>query len=135
MRAKFLVLFIMFLITIFSYGLYGSPLYGFGDSKVDVEYINGILTASGILFGIWAILIERKPKERTKKWLYETVISESFFFSFAFLITSVLLVCLTAVDIMSSLVTLFVSAFSFFINAFLIAFTLHFYKFREEDTS
>ena len=64
MRLRNLI-FLLMIFSIFAYGLYDSPFSAANadsDFKVDAEYLNGILTASGILFGIWVIVIERKPQ-------------------------------------------------------------------------
>lgn len=115
------------IVTIASIGVFGLPK----DFKVDVEYINGILTASSILFGFWAILIERKPEERTKKLVYENFITKAFFFSFAFLVFSVLSMHFSALNIISSVETLVINTISFCLNAYFLTVTLYYYKFKE----
>lgn len=133
MRSKKYVLFIFMICLLFAYGLYDSPLSVVNrdsDFKVDAEYINGILTASGILFGIWAIIIERMPEEEVKKWQYKHIISKGFWFSFVLLIVSVLLVTLTAVNFYSSTFTLLFCTLSFLMNASILTLTLYFYKFK-----
>lgn len=121
--------FLIFLMIITLVGLYGVP----SSFEVDVRYIIGILTTSGILFGFWAILIGRKPgkEEKTKRWQYEHIISKVFFFSFGFLLMSVLMTYLTALNKVSSLFTFLFCICSFYLNAFLVALTLYYYKFTE----
>jgi len=121
---------------IFAYGLYDSPLSTVNretDFKVDPEYINGILTASGILFGIWAIIIERIPKEEHKKRLYKISI-KGFWLPFAFFVVFVLLLALTAVNFYSFHLTVIVGTISFLVNAFFLTLALYLYKFREIES-
>lgn len=134
MRSRDFILLSFTIFLVFAYGLYDSPLSTVNresDFEVEAEYINGILTASGILFGLWFVVIERKPKDGFKRWQYEHNISESFFFCFAFLIISVLLVALTAVNLYSSVFALLFCTISFIINTCIITLTLYFYKFKE----
>ena len=126
--------FYFFLFTVMVLGL----LYGLSkDVEVDVGYMNGILTASSILFGFWAILIKRKPKERTNKWQFEAkkwqyqLVARSFYGSLILLMASVLLIYLSAIDMMSSVLTLIFCTMSLFFNAYLIAITLYYYEFKE----
>lgn len=119
-------------------GLYDSPISVVNkesDLKVDAEYINGILTASSILFGIWTIVMERKPEGREiiKSEHEHLIMSELFFIPFAFLVISVIFVSLTAVNLFSSQFTLLVCALGFATNAIFIAFALHFYKFKKQS--
>jgi len=124
----------LLLAIIFILGVY----YGLQEEfRIDVEYINGILTASSILFGFWAILIERKPKEepnqwqsRVKKWQYKLA-GTSFYASLFALMLSVLLMYLSALDVLSSVFTLMACVTSFYFNAYLLAMTLYYYKFKE----
>jgi len=115
------------------YGLHGSPIYGLGDFEIEVGYINGILTAMSILFGIWAFSLRRRPTGPTKKFVYDTVIKETFLFAFILLMISVVFVCLTAFKLLSSIATLLFSAFSFSLDAFLIMLTLHYFKFKDYE--
>lgn len=125
-------LFALFLLIAF--GLYDSPLTAIKretDLKVEPEYISGILSASGILFALWAFLIEKKPKERVAKHGYENIIFPSFFTSLGFLILSVILVFLTGLDLFSPAYTLGFCTLSFIMNTLLLALTLKYYKFTD----
>jgi len=132
MLLKWILLALLFASTMLVFGLNVSHEYNAEiDIEVDAEYINGILTASGILFGIWAIVIERKPKESVQKWLFGTAIKDCFLIAFIFLTLTVFFVALNALNLFSSLFTLVACSISFFINAFLIVLSLYYYHFRD----
>jgi len=115
------------MMTVVILGFQGLP----SDYEIQAEYVVGILTASSILFGFWAVLIEKKPGERVEKWLYETVLSKTFFFCFVFLVISVLLTFFTALGKLSSAVALMVCTLSFCENALFVAFHLYHTRFRK----
>lgn len=119
-----IVFILLLVITIF--GITSVP----PDFEVNAEYINGVLTASSILFGFWIVIIEKKPKEETKKFMYENAIYFAFFVSFVFLLISVTLLYFSALDKLSSVYTLLFSTLSFLLNAFSVAVTLYYYKFK-----
>ena len=128
---------ITFFIVLMIIGLSGL-IYGLKEGlKVSVVYMNGILTASSILFGFWAILIERKPKKGVKRWQFEVekwqyqIMSKLFYASFTSLLASVLFMYLSALDVVSSVLTLIACTISFYFNAYLVAITLYYYKFKE----
>lgn len=102
------------------------------DFAVEPEYLTGMLTASSIVFGLWAILIQTKPKERVAKWLYEEVLIESFFLSFGLLVISVVLIYFSALNKMSSVIALLFSLFSFLLNVLNITMALYHFKFRSD---
>ena len=75
------------LIICFLIGFYDSPIpLENRETRINInpEYTNGILTASGILFGMWIILLERDPGNRSMKaqWIYKHVIGETLFVNF-----------------------------------------------------
>ena len=73
-----------FLIVVITIGL------AFGiETKVEPEYMSGVLTASAILLGFWAILIQRKPKKDIEIWRFKHLIGEPFLISFITLVVSV----------------------------------------------
>ena len=119
-------LFIILMLGIVIFGLLGVP----ADYEVDPEYINGFLTASSILFGFWIVIIEKKPEEKTKKFMYENAIYVAFFLSFILLIVSITLMFFSALNKLSSVYTLLFSTTSFLLNAFSVAITLYYYKFK-----
>jgi uncharacterized membrane protein YjgN (DUF898 family) len=143
-RLIYLLFVLLYLILV---GLYDSPWAMFNrsnDLNVDPEYLSGILSASGILFGIWAILIQKKPKEITRaisstkelgekefkamleKVAYEKIIFPYFLTALGFLIVSVIVVCLTGLNLFSSAWALFFCTFSFIVNAIFLTFTLRY---------
>jgi len=135
MHPKSLIIpsFTIFLIMIFACGLYDSPYSTFNretDFEVDPEYINGILAASGIFFGIWAIIIERVPKEEHKKRVYKISI-KGFWYPFAFFVVFVLLIPLTAMNFYSFHLTVIVGTISFIANTIFLTLALYLYKFSE----
>jgi len=124
----------IFFLSVFAFGLYNSPLRRISaeeDIDVEAEYFSGIITASGILFGLWAIVLERKPKDKTKKRQYETFIKETFLVSLLFLIMSVVVIALTAVNFYSSSYALFINTLSFCAVASFFTITIYFSKFKE----
>lgn len=124
---------ILLVIFTFIYGFLGSPSLNPNSFKVEPAYLNGILTASGILYGLWAVVIGGKPETELKKWQYLNVVKEVFFFSFFFLVFSVIYVALTAANLFSSTWALYFCTASFLLNAFSIFLSLYFYKFSTED--
>jgi len=130
-------LFFLFVIIIafsFIFGLYDSPVYNPDTFKVEPAYINGILTASGILFGIWAIIIGKEPETEPQKRQY-LIIGEIFLNSLMLLVFSVVYVALTAMNSFSPKVAVFFCMGSFIMNACSIAFTLYQYKFKTQDSN
>lgn len=90
-------------------------------------------------FGIWAILLGRKPEGKTSeaergKWAYENIVDKErtrlFLVCFFFLAYSVLLLELTALGLHSPVWFLFVTTASFMLNAAFLALTLYFDKFK-----
>lgn len=105
------------------------------DFAVEAEYLTGMLTASAIVFGFWAVLIQRKPEERTAKWLYEEVLSTQFFLSLGVLVLSVILIYVAALNKLYSVVALFFAMFSFLMNVVNVSLALYSFKFRERSTN
>ena len=134
LRFQYLLLTAVLILLVLLYGLYNSTSKS--DIQINSEYINGILTASRILFGIWAVVLGIKPTKtetcdkKTKEWQYKTIVSETFFFGFLFLIVDVLFLTLSAVNVFSQEVTLFFTALTFFYNALCLTITLHYYVFK-----
>lgn len=130
MKPDFSLLFFVFYISFAVIGVVGfrdlPP-----DFEVEPEYISGMLTASAIIFGFWAILIQSKPKERVEKWRFEHVLSKLFFFSFLLLILSVVLSYLAALNKLSSVTALYFCLFSFLTNACFITMALYYHRFEK----
>jgi hypothetical protein len=111
-------------------GLDASPFALKQNLQVQSEYLSGMLTANGILFALWGIIIERKPQKGMEKWIYETSIIVEFFFPFFLFAASLLFVTLTALNLFSSVLALVFCSLSFFINAALITLALYIHKFK-----
>ena len=110
-------------------GLYDSPISVVDrrfDLVIEPEYLSGLLTASGILFGLWAIFIGNKPKDREAKWGYDNIIFPQFFTSLGFLILSVVLIFLSGVQLFSPTWALAFCAFSFILNALFLTLTMQY---------
>jgi hypothetical protein len=128
--ARLLMIFLV--IITFFFGFRDSPSFNPNTFRVEPAYLNGILTASGILYGLWAVVIGREPKTELKKWQYSNVVRELFFDSFFFLVFSVVYVSLTAVNVFLSTWALLFCVSSFLVNALAIFITFYFYKFDTE---
>jgi hypothetical protein len=95
--------------------------------SVNPEYINGVLTASSILFGFWFIMLEimqgRKPKDEQ---FLSRPIKISFLSSMGFLICTVMLLYATALSNSAVLseMTLGIATISFVVNITLVIFIL-----------
>ena len=118
-------LFFLFM-AITTVGMIGLP----SDFRVEPEYLSGMLTASVILFGFWAVLIQKEPKEDIEKWRFKHLIGKSFFMSFVLLMLSVVVIYYAALDKLPSPVALFLCMLSFLMNALLITIQLYFQRFR-----
>jgi hypothetical protein len=127
--ATSLLIFYAFLIVLMAYGIFSLVLrHALENFQVDAAYIDGILTASSILFGFWTMMVQRKPKQEVEK--YEATIA-TFFFSFGTLMLSVVLIFLTALNSCPSVVTLFFVTASFIVNATFLAFLLYELEFKK----
>ena len=81
-RSLFIASLAIIILVFFFIGLYDSPISIFTREnafEVEAEYLSGILSASSILFGIWAIVLEKKPENVVYKWLFEHVTGKGFF--------------------------------------------------------
>lgn len=107
--------------------LHGAPT----DIQVNIEYTNGILAATGILFGIWAIVLGRKPTTIIRKFLFKNSAKELFFYSLFFLVMDAVFLALTAVNAFSPVVTLFMVTVAFVYTALFLAHTLNYYIFED----
>jgi hypothetical protein len=113
------------------------------DIQINMEYTNGILTATGILFGIWAVVLGTNPKpiinkrDTTKKSIFKNNVKElkdvkePFFASLLFLVMDVICLALTAVNVFSPHVTLLIVTTSFIYTALFLAMTLNYYIFED----
>jgi hypothetical protein len=96
-----------------------------GILEVNVEYINGILTASGIIFGFWTIMLGKEPKNFVEKWLYKNVILRAFWFVFGFFLFSIICVYFSALNKMPSSIALLFVTLSLLYNALFLILLLH----------
>jgi len=115
--------YIVIILVILGLGLMGLPT----NFEVDIEYLNGILTASSILFGFWAVILGRSPGDIKEKYLYKYGISKIFFFNIAFLAISVIAVFFSATNKLSSVIALFLVTLSYFSNLFFLVLHLYYY--------
>jgi hypothetical protein len=115
------------------FGLYASPFASYQpttEHKIDAEYTNGILTISGIMFGLWGFLLSKKPK-RQKDWagwvIFNIVTVSSFYLCFGLLILSILTLALTGVGLYSPTYTLIICTTCCIYSAVAVASFVHFY--------
>ena len=109
---------IIFLII--TLGLVGTPQ----DFEVNPEYINGILTASSILFGFWAVIFRRPSKDIVKRHIYKAY-GKLILINIAILVISTLCIFYSAMDKLSSIDALFAVTLSFCSNAWLLGIGLY----------
>ena len=116
------IILIVFLVLFFTVG------FGFGwvrehisNIHVDTGYVGGILTASSILFGFWAVVFERSNQGKDRIQTYEKDVVLPLFISFLLLMFTVVLVFFSALDEVPSVITLFFATASLLFNAFLLA--------------
>jgi hypothetical protein len=138
--SRYFIFFIISMGLVFYFGIRYSPASSPGLFKVEPPYLNGILTASGILFGIWAAVIGKGPETRnrartgsetdTQKWRYSTLVRDGFFIAFCYLVCSVTSVALTSIDLFWSAAAILLCTISFLTNSVLIALTLYYYIFK-----
>jgi hypothetical protein len=70
--------------------------------QIDPEYLNGILTASSILYGFLAVMLGRAPKEYLEKFRYKYFLRGDIYYSFEILAFSVIYLSLSAVKVIPS---------------------------------
>jgi hypothetical protein len=104
------------------------------DYPVNVSYINGILTACGILFGIWVLVLGNRPKKGDvsnpiKLRLFRTTVKDFFFFCLLSLVMDVLAIAFTAIDIFSPVITLFMVTMTFGFTALFLSLSVYTYIF------
>lgn len=97
------------------------------QSEINVTYINGILTASSILFGFWATLFGIRPKGAIGKTLYRDVLRGSVFFSIFLLSLSVVSVFFSAMNGLSSKSACGIVTFSFLMNLGFLGMHMHYH--------
>jgi len=98
------------------------------DFAVDPEYLNGILTASSILFGFWIFFLGTMTQagERVgKNAEYKGYIKSYVFFSFALLVASIFAIYFGALNLIPSIHALLFCASSFMHNLTVVLITFH----------
>jgi len=125
-----LSVFFFCLVLFFISGLFDSPLSIFNrseDMQIDPEYLNGVLAASSILFGFWAVVYQMRAPERNTDFFENGFHFKMFGYinsALLLLVISVVFIVLTAFNMFSSAHTLIFEAFSFSVNVLLLASTL-----------
>ncbi len=148
---RYLVPIFLILISslVLAVGLYDSPISIIGRENglgLDPEYLNGVLTASGVLFGFWAILMEkrlRKPEPPDIAGIFEfeafSRAKSCFFVALGLLVASIIFVCLTALKFFAAQIALIFEVASFVISASLLTFIVNelggLREYREEQVS
>lgn len=93
MKLSMTIVTVVFVIIVLVIGIQDSISFNSNAFKVEPAYLNGILTASGILYGLWAIVITRvgieSEAERKKmKYVYQSI-GNNFLICLLFLVVSV----------------------------------------------
>lgn len=116
---------LVFILILFIVGFYDYNL----ESQVNPEYIAAVLTASSIIFGFWAVLLEKNSEIRVAEFRYKHNIKIGFFLCIALLLLSVVFIYFTSLNKIPSAITLWLGIFSFIYNTFLLGVTLYYEKF------
>lgn len=98
---------------------------------IPLEFVNGILSANGIIIGFWAAIIGLSKREHELVWRAVDVIEVLFFISLGFLSFSVFLWSFQALDILPSFFVFPWSVTSFYITCVFLGMTLHFTVFEK----
>lgn len=126
----FIYLYLFAVTIIIVFGVIGTPEI----LEVDVGYINGILTASSILFGFWATILGIQPKDMIEKFLRINVLKLMIFFNIVILAISVIFVYLSAMIKLPSKFALIMVTTSFLTNVMFLGTYLYFYFERLHTT-
>jgi len=114
---------VSFIIVSFVTGIVAQLFHLIEADFVNPEYFSGILGASSILFGLWAIVLQQKPKEEDKRLFDYYLVF--FFISLFHLIESVIGIALTAVNLFSPTFALYIGTSSFCFNALMLGFSIY----------
>jgi len=120
-QRKYIWLIAGLLLPIFLY--WGEP----ETIQIDPEYLNGILTASSILYGFLAVMLGREPKEYLEKFRYKYFLRGDIYYSFEILAFSVIYLSLSAVKVIPSTLPLVFLTISFLFNALIVMIHLHYH--------
>lgn len=120
MEIETVVLFVLvFMIIPFAF------IFAFVDVflEVDPEYINGILTASSIAYGLWGFVISRTEKGMDEYlWIFR--IGKVFTILLLLLVFSVFTVFFSGLGVIPSTAALYICMWSFLMNAIAMSYTL-----------
>jgi hypothetical protein len=120
-QRKYIWLIAGLLLPIFLY--WGEP----ETIQIDPEYLNGILTASSILYGFLAVMLGREPKEYLEKFRYRYYLRGNIYYSFEILAFSIIYLSLSAAKVIPSTLPLVLLTTSFLFNAFVLIIHLHYH--------
>ena len=104
-------------------GFYVSPIAHLDSDLSGVaEYTNGILTISGILFGIWAVILSNKPTKKgsTGQFIFKNITMTTFYYSLVLFILSVVFLTMSGLKVYPSTCSLVFSAISCGLIAFFL---------------
>ena len=104
--------------------LVGLPLIANFEVEIDPEYINGILTASSIILGFWAILIEKPPKKK------RFGIFQVFIVCILMLIGSIMVVYISGFGLLPSSVAFWICIESLLYNSYTLGVGVYYLKFK-----
>jgi len=127
-RILLLLVYVVSFLAITTVGFWGLP----PSFEVEPEYLTGMLTASAIIFGFWAILAQIKPEDIVEKSIYQHYLSKPLFFSLLLLTLSVVTVYFSALNKLSSVAALYVCMWSFLSNTVFITLALYYQRFPEK---
>lgn len=110
-------------------GLYSLSEFDPQEEKdFDVEYLSGVLTASGIVFGLWGIVLQTEPK-REEEPIYMLFI-EIFLICLFWLLASVIMMMLSGLGWFSPSVALIFISLTFILNAIFFSLSIYTFKYR-----
>jgi hypothetical protein len=117
-----------YIIIMFTFFVILVPEWGKPETfQIDPEYLNGILTASSILCGFLAVILQREPKEYFEKFRYKYFFRDSIYYTLMLLSFSVICLSLNAAKVIPSELPLIFLTFSFLFNASILLVFLHYH--------
>jgi len=129
MKSSAIVMAIFLVISTLIGGLYSTSEFDPQEDKTfDAEYLSGVLTASGIVFGLWGIVLQNKPR-REEEPIYMTSV-EIFLVCFFWLLASIIMIMLSGLGLFSPRVALIFISLTFIVNASFFALSIYVFKYR-----
>jgi hypothetical protein len=122
-RRRYILLIFTFFITLAPAPEWGKP----ETFQIDPEYLNGILTASSILCGFLAVILQREPKEYFEKFMHKYFLRDSIYYILMLLSFSVIYLSLNAAKVIPSELPLIFLTSSFLFNVSILLVFLHFH--------